>query len=56
VLFVAALIVIVPSSLGLIRSVTLYPLMIFVIKQSFFLSCYFLFCCLSTFEYDLGCF
>jgi hypothetical protein len=32
-LFVAALLVIVPSSLGLVRSVILCPLMIFVIKS-----------------------
>jgi O-antigen ligase len=47
-LFVATLLVIVPSSLGLVRSVTLCPLMIFVIKNlsfsvvvSFLLSEYF---------------
>jgi hypothetical protein len=37
VLFVAALLVVVSSSLGLVRSVTLCPLMIFVIKDLSFL-------------------
>jgi hypothetical protein len=32
-LFVAALLVVVPSLLGLVRSVTLCPLMVFVIKS-----------------------
>jgi hypothetical protein len=32
VLFLAALLVVVPSSLGLVRYVTLCPLMIFIIK------------------------
>jgi hypothetical protein len=56
VLFVAALLVVVPSLLGFVRSVTLCTLMIFVIKKSFFLSCCLLFCCLSAFEQDLRCF
>jgi hypothetical protein len=34
-LFVTTLLVVVPSSLGLVRSVTLCPLMIFVIKKIF---------------------
>jgi hypothetical protein len=36
VLFLAALLVVVPSSLGLVRYVTLCPLMIFIIKILFF--------------------
>jgi hypothetical protein len=32
-LFVATLLIVVPSSLGLVRSVTLCPLMIFIIKK-----------------------
>jgi hypothetical protein len=56
VLFIAALLVVVSSSLGLVRSVTLCPLMIFVIKDLSFLVIVSFFCCLSAFEYDLGCF
>jgi hypothetical protein len=55
-LLVATLLVIVPNSLGLIRSVTLCPLMIFVIKKSFFLNWCLLFCCLRAFEYHPSCF
>jgi hypothetical protein len=55
-LLVATLLVIVPSSLGLVRSVALCPLMIFVIKKYFFLSCCLFSCCLSVFEYHPGCF
>jgi hypothetical protein len=55
VLFVAALLVVVLSSLGLVRSITLCPLMIFVIK--IFLSQLIPpFYCLSAFEYDPGYF
>jgi hypothetical protein len=55
VLFVAALLVVVLSSLGLVRSITLCPLMIFVIK--IFLSQLISpFYCLSAFEYDPGYF
>jgi hypothetical protein len=56
VLFVAALLVVVPSSLGLVRSITLCPLIIFVIKDLSFSVVVSFFCCLSAFEYDLGCF
>jgi hypothetical protein len=55
VLFVAALLVVVPSSLGLVRSVTLCPLMVFVIKVflSLFVSSL---CCLIASEHGSGCF
>jgi hypothetical protein len=54
-LLVATLLVVVPSLLGLVRSVTLYNLTIFVIKNLSF-SVDVLFYCLSAFEYHLGCF
>jgi hypothetical protein len=39
-IFVATLFVVVPSSLGLVRSVTLYPLSMFVMEKSCPLSCF----------------
>jgi hypothetical protein len=55
-LFVATLLVVVLSSLVLVRSVTLCPLMIFVIKNLSFSVVVSFFYYLSAFEYDLGCF
>jgi hypothetical protein len=56
ILLVDSLLVVVLSSLGLVRSIILCPLVISVIKKVFLSPLLSSLCCLSTSEHDPGCF